>query len=76
MRGRDAVYANQKLDHEMISSREEKAGPSIWTVIPKLLLRIGRSPFKPTTGLRKHHAGTTPISTLEEGSFCLNKDFG
>lgn len=59
----------------MISSLEEKAGPSICTVMPRLVLRMGRSPFKPTTGFMKHHAGTTPISMLFGGSG-LNKDLG
>jgi hypothetical protein len=58
----------------MTSSLDEKPGPSIWTVIPKLVLRTGLSALRPLTGLRKHHAGTAPSSTLLSLEGDENKD--
>ena len=63
------------MDHETNSLRDEP-GASKLTVMPRLLTLIGLSALRPLTGLRKHHAGTTPSSTLFSGSgVLLNKDF-
>ena len=55
---------NQKLDHDMTSSREEYPALVLTsTVTPREDVRIGRDALRPLTGLTKHHAGTAPIST-------------
>lgn len=54
----------------------EAAGASIWTVMPKLVLRIGRSARRPLTGFKKTQAGTTPSSTsLSPSGALLKSDF-
>lgn len=45
------------------------------TVMPKLVFRTGLSARRPLTGLRKHHAGTTPSSTsFSSTRAVLNRD--
>ena len=63
------------MDHETNSLRDEPEASKL-TVMPRLLTLIGLSALRPLTGLRKHHAGTTPSSMLFSGSgVLLNNDF-